>query len=372
MKGIVINDLHFGIKDSKRLYDELHQVTDYIKNNKDLELLVIAGDYFDKKLSVVDSPTYFAIQFFRELMNICDQNKIIVRMIQGTRSHDLNQLQIFKPEENEKLHYDFKIIETAQEENINGFNVLYLPEEYPENHKDYYAPFKDEGKEYNAIFGHGTWDFVALPGQIEKSDIPGVAPVFIYKEWKNTVKNGFISFGHIHGRNTYGKKIFYSGSFTRWGYGERGPRGFTSFYYDLENKSYDVNYIDNIEAPSFDVLEVKTLEIEDVEKLKEILDIEIKKSDNLKLDLTGLKPEMVTIIKEIYSNQQNIKIEVKQDKKELLKLNEESDEQKKKFEKYHYITKRQLPLNETVKKYCKEDLNSDISIDVINKILEKE
>ena len=25
VKGVVINDLHFGIKDSKRLYDELSQ-----------------------------------------------------------------------------------------------------------------------------------------------------------------------------------------------------------------------------------------------------------------------------------------------------------------------------------------------------------
>ena len=35
--------------------------------------------------------------------------------------------------------------------------------------------------------------------------------------------NGFVSFGHIHGRNTYGKKIFYSGSFTRWGFNEISP-----------------------------------------------------------------------------------------------------------------------------------------------------
>lgn len=52
MKGVSINDLHFGIKDSKRLYDELSQVKDFLKSRNDLDLLVINGDYFDCKLSV--------------------------------------------------------------------------------------------------------------------------------------------------------------------------------------------------------------------------------------------------------------------------------------------------------------------------------
>ena len=35
--------------------------------------------------------------------------------------------------------------------------------------------------------------------------------------------------------NTYGKKIYYSGSFTRWNYGERSDKGFTYYEYDTEN-----------------------------------------------------------------------------------------------------------------------------------------
>lgn len=52
IKGVSINDLHFGIKDSKRLYDELNQVKEFLKTRDDLNLLVINGDYFDCKLSV--------------------------------------------------------------------------------------------------------------------------------------------------------------------------------------------------------------------------------------------------------------------------------------------------------------------------------
>lgn len=52
VKGVVINDLHFGIKDSKRLYDELHQFKDFLNEHDDLQLLVFDGDYFDCKLNI--------------------------------------------------------------------------------------------------------------------------------------------------------------------------------------------------------------------------------------------------------------------------------------------------------------------------------
>ena len=208
VKGVIINDIHFGIKESKRLYDELAQFKNFIKERDDLNFLVIDGDYFDCKLSIGDPAAYYAMTFFNELISIIKEKKIIVRMVQGTRSHDLNQLQIFKSYEND-TSIDFKIIETVQKEDILGLHILYLPEEYPENSDEYYKDYKNDT--YNIIFGHGTWDFVAQPGQIELSKKnTHTAPVFIWKEWKDAVPNGFISFGHIHGRNQYGKKIFYS------------------------------------------------------------------------------------------------------------------------------------------------------------------
>ena len=51
-----------------------------------------------------------------------------------------------------------------------------------------------------------------MPGQIEQSKKDThTAPVYLERmerRWRR-----FATVGHIHGRNTYGKKIFYSGSF---------------------------------------------------------------------------------------------------------------------------------------------------------------
>lgn len=375
VKAVVINDLHFGIADSQRMFNELHQFTDFLKEHTDIQLLVIDGDYFDRKLSMTDSAAYLAMMFFKEVYDICRKQHIIMRMVQGTRSHELNQLQVFDPYES-NTDVDFRIIRTAQEEDLLGMHVLYIPEEYPENEEEYYKEFKAPEKRYNVIFGHGTWDFVSFDNQIRHAQQTATrsAPVFIWNEWKHTVPNGFITFGHIHGRNVYGKKIFYSGAFTRWGFGEKSARGFTYFEYDLENKKYDVKFIDNTEAPSYESVSIKdikeiNLQEQDITEIKKSLDSYIKTFDNVSIDLSGLSDENIAMLKKAYAHNSNIKLEAKSNTK---LLNEETEVVNEKIQKYKYITKRTLPLPEMIQKYCKEDMEQDIPLDTVKKILTEE
>ena len=188
--------------------------------------------------------------------------------------------------------------------------------------------------------------------------------------------SGFATVGHIHGRNTYGKKIFYSGSFSRWNYGERSDKGFTYYEYDTDKKIYDVRYIDNELAPQFNVISVKELNLDldsaDVSLIEESLNVFLstrKEGDNLRIDLSGLSKDKIEILREHYKTIPDVKIEVRDERKISLK---ESAAKKEEFEKYHYITKRQLPLNETIKKFCKEDLNKDIALKDINEVLKED
>lgn len=377
VKGVSIGDLHFGIKDSSRLYDELSQFKDFIRKN-DIDLLVINGDYFDSKLSVGDPATLYAMLFFKDLIDIIKEKsnngkKIAFRIIQGTRSHDLNQLQLFKPYENDSS-IDFRIIESADEENILGLNILYIPEEYPENSDEYYSKYKEPEKNYNVAFVHGTFDFVAQPGVIEHSKLSTYsAPVFVWKEWKEHFKNGFVSAGHIHGRNTYGNKIFYPGSFTRWSYGERSEKGFTYFEIDNETGKYLVNYIDNEKAPKYDVISLSDLNVDlsttPVNILQEMLDLEISKTDNLRIDISGISKENIDILRKYYVNNPKVKIEVRE-KKVLLKESKASSSEE--FKKWHYITKRELPLDETIVKFANEELSQQLKLDDVRNILKDE
>lgn len=348
------------------MYNELSLFKDFIKNNE-INLIVINGDYFDKKLSIGDPESFYAFSFFKELVDIVREKGIILRIIQGTRSHDLNQLQAFKAYENDTT-VNFKIIETVSTEDLLGLHILYIPEEYPENVDEYYEEYKKE--KYNIGFAHGTFDFVAPPGSIEISNrSTHSSPVLFWKDWEDSFEKGFISSGHIHGRNVYANKIYYPGSYTRWSYGERSEKGFTYFEYNLDNETYNVKFINNTLAPKYDVVAVSDITVinEDVETFQKALDEMVEKTDNLRIDLAGLPEDKIKILKEYYKNNPKVKIEVKDSKKVMLK--ESVETKSKEFEKWHYITKRMLPLNETIKRYCKEELDKDISIETIDSIL---
>lgn len=383
VKGVVINDLHFGINDSKRLYDELSLFKDYIMKEENLNLVIIDGDYFDKKLSLGDSASIYAVKFFHELIEIARLKKLKVRMVQGTRSHDLNQLSIFKNTETDTT-LDFKIIETVQEEKLCGLDVLYIPEEYPENQAEYYAPYLADGKTYHCIFGHGTWKFQAPPGAYEKSQLDThSAPVFIEEDWLPHVPNGFISFGHIHKRALYPEttkikpttKIFYSGSYTRWDFTDRSERGFTFFEYDLDNQTYKVEFVDNTIAPAFDVINVKALksinlETSSVEDIISAVNTARGTAENLKINLEGLDETKIALLKKYYekhyASDPGVRVEVKDTKS---RLKESTTTERPEFTKYHYITKREIPLNEMIVRFAKEEMNKDIDIKLVDKII---
>lgn len=370
VKGVVLNDIHFGIKDSQRIYEELKQFIKFLEDNgKDLDIVIFAGDYFDRKLTVGDPGTLYAISFFKNVIDICKKEKLKLRMIQGTRSHELNQLSLFFPFINSE-GLDFKIIETVTEEELMpGFNVLYIPEEYPESSEEHYKIYKE--KEYNAIFGHGSWDFVSFENQKEqaiRTDILST-PVFVFEEWKDSLKNGFASFGHIHSRHKYKGKIFYSGAFSRWDFSDISERGFTHFEYDTEKKEYKVNFIDNIEAPTFSNFSLSSIEkIKDMSMsdLQTVLNEVIDKFDNIYIDVSGISKDKQELIRNQYRDSSNVKIR-SSDRVVMLK---ESEDQEKKFKKYDYIIKRELPLNETIKRYIKEEYSKNISLGKIKEVLD--
>jgi DNA repair exonuclease SbcCD nuclease subunit len=364
-KIVIINDIHFGIKDSKRLYDELHQFTDYIESNP-VDMVMFNGDFFDLKLAVGDLATFYAMSFFQKVITICKEKKIIVRMIQGTRSHDLNQLCLFEPFTRDR-DIDFKIYETVQEEEILGKKILFLPEEYPENFKTYYDEYKT--KKYDILFGHGTWDFLSF-GAEKKESAKGVrqAPIFIFDEWQETLKEGVAVFGHIHGRTIHKDKVFYPGSFTRWGYGELGDRGFSVL--TVDDSSWSLEFINNTEAPIYSTASVKEICSDmDTMSAADIISLiteQVKNNDHLRIDLSGLSADKIEIIKKSLSENANIKVEVRE-ARTLLKESSDSE----RFKKYEYITKRQLPLNKTIQRFCKEELSKDLTLEVIDKILRR-
>ena len=371
LNGLTIQDMHFGHKYTERMYKEECPLILKELRERDIDILNIDGDYFDRKLSATEPAVAYAIRFFDELMEICTEKKIKVRIILGTRSHDLNQYVTLFQHYFERTDIDIRYMTTITEEVIDGVRFLYVPEEYPENNEEYYKAYK--ANSYDVMHFHGTWDFVSFIANLEDAKRKNVmqhsAPVFYYDEWEDALKNGFAVGGHIHMRQSH-KNIYYSGSFSAWSFVDPSEKGFMCYEVDTETKEWKVEYIDNTLAPEYKSISIKKLfKGKNLDKLtlEEIQTILVEQSesiDNLKVDLAGLSEDKIKIFKEVFKKDDNVKIVVKKSKVILKEENEPAI-----YEKYGYILKRELPLDKTIQKFIKDEYKEKITLEKIKEII---
>ena len=176
INGVAISDIHFGGLPAKQLYNELRKefLIPIHKMDK-LDLVVINGDLTDKKISLNDEHGRYLIKFMDDLVKICMGKGAKLRIVKGTRNHDLNQLNNFSYLETKKK-LDFRIINSISEEELYpDFKVLFIPEEYMDDQKSFYAPYLKNN--YAMCFGHGTMEFQAFENQIIESEKIGRAHV---------------------------------------------------------------------------------------------------------------------------------------------------------------------------------------------------
>lgn len=376
VKVLYLGDIHLGISNSSRLYMELSETVLDTIEKENIDIVMIVGDYFDKEL--VGSHKYYATKFFADLASLCLKNNIILRMIQGTKSHDQNQLVGFFGNTQTLLpDLDFKIILTAEEEELLGLKILYIPEEALGDQDSYYAPFKK--KKYDIIAGHGTWDFVE-PAKflMGNNNIEKVAsPVFLVEEWNHSVENGFVVFGHIHNGKSYKNKYFYTSSFTRYKFGEEEPKGFLISETDLDTREYKVTFIENKLAPTFQTilfeeaigvnnLKDKSL-IEVRKKLRELVDP--KGEDKIRINVSDLTSNEITLLQKAAKTLDNIELFIRSKKAEEILLEEQEDDE---LDYVIHPEKYNMSYEDVIIKYAKDVNEENISMADLSKYIGEE
>ena len=344
---IVLSDLHFGIKDTKSLFDELNNIfIPYINEKKFSNCIIaITGDTFDKRLSLNDEASFLAIQFIDTLYKIAKSKDYQVRIILGTKTHDLSQLNVF----DKYVDNTFKIIRNVSVEKINDFKILYIPEEYVENPDEYYSDaFSDK---YDFILGHGTLSNCAFKNQKILSEKPiKTAPIFDSKVIKELVRY-YAIFGHIHIHKKF-NKILIPGSFTRWCHGEESDKGFLHIKVDTEKDSSKYIFIKNENAPEY-----KTLKMDEIEG--ETLEDKIKTINSLKKEIKNIRISLdkdttltdIHLMKDLIKDDDNIKLETN-----VLDLLEDDDESNE----YSFLTESNLPIESKIFKFIKRKYSTKI------------
>lgn len=222
--------------DADKQLQESQFILDYLTNNK-VDLFVICGDYFDHRLLVNSKAAINAMAFIQAVINISQDKKFTVVVMQGTESHDYDQLEIFRSFESPS----FKIIkETTFDETLSGLKCLYTPDETMIS-DDYYVKYINtiNREDIDIMFFHGTFDINAI-GRSMHDQIPNV--LFDYSFFNRNTQ--LMVGGHWHNGDNYGK-MYYTRSPYRWKFEEDLPKGFINIEYNTSTKKYKLNRIEN-------------------------------------------------------------------------------------------------------------------------------
>jgi DNA repair exonuclease SbcCD nuclease subunit len=371
---LVVGDIHFGYYPPELLYKEFQLIIDTIINN-DIDCVIIAGDYYDTKLSMASAHSVYSIKAFSDLIKTCEELNIKVRQIKGTNSHDPeNQLKNLAQIANSSK-CDYRLIMTVDEEEIfPGMNVLYIPEEYMEDSKEYYKDYFN--KRYQLIFGHGMFEETNFSSKNKYSSMKKY-PIFNSKEFED-ICDGPIVFGHIHTAQRIRNRIQYTGSLVRSRFGEEEAKGFYLVDFDTDDKETNFEFIENEITMRYDTIEVKSenpvfslLINEQINYFKKL--VNDYKKDYLRIKV-NIPEDMINSaafidnMNTVFNDIKNVKLQLIENSK--IKLDNELKEKVNLLmDKYSFIFDKSVGYDEKIQEYIKLKTGKEISLERIRSLI---
>lgn len=363
-KIAVISDIHWGkvLKLTSKLNNNLYKYfINYLKETG-VDIIVIAGDYFDCKLYLTSVEAQLANEFINNLKNTFPDKYIL--LLRGTYSHDLNQLDTFSHLVDNK----FRIYNKACVDYIEDLKLLFLPEEYPSS-KSYYDEFLNTTDKYDFAFFHLLFSHAG--SYAVKQGCKHNKVCFSYKDFENNVYGRVVG-GHIHIASEF-KNIDYCGSFERDRHGEEEDKGFRFYEYDSsKRKIISSSFIKNEEASIFKTIEASSLSLDNIDNLikeidylsKDIESLRIRISKTTELEQVELQNLISAVphFKNVLLYKENSIISKSISKDQLI----ESENRKKRITEYDKLTFEQITV-----KYAKEMFNKNITLENISDTLSK-
>lgn len=371
---LVVGDIHFGYYPPELLYKEFNLILDSIDKYKP-NCVVIAGDYYDNKLSMASAHSVYSIKAFSNLVKKCEENHIKLRQIKGTNSHDPeNQLKNLAQIAN-GTYCDYKLFLTVDEEELfPGIKVLYIPEEYMDDKDSYYnLYFKNH---YQAVFGHGMFEETNFSSN-DKYKTMRKYPVFNSKEMEELCE-GPIVFGHIHTPQRIRNRIQYTGSLVRSRFGEEEAKGIYLASFDTENKETEFTFIENEITTKYDTIEINSdnqvfsmMINEQINYFKKLVDT--YKRDYLRIKIS-LPEDMVNStmfidgINVTFNDMKDVTILIQDNSK--IKLNKEIKEKVDLLmDKYNFIFDKSVGYDIKIQEFIKLKTGKVISLERIRSMI---
>lgn len=354
-------DLHFGSIDPKVTYQILkEQFIDKIRLLPKLDIIVIAGDIWERKYMANSDPIVYATLFMGEVMQVSKEKNASVIVVMGTREHDADQLRLFYHYRNNP-EYDIHIVENLQFVYTKGMQILCIPELYgvPE-------------EQYDLFLNHSFYDMCIMHGTIKGSvygDNVKESRLFTIDDFKYCV--GPIISGHIHTGGCFDRDFYYTGTPIRYKFGEENTKGFLILLYDLDSRRYHM-HLEPIESFRYDTVSIDDLLLSDP---KEVIDYinNLKEKENIDYLRIQISPsysqEHTEILKTYFRNRQDVKFKIEKSKKLEQEIVSKESEL---YEQYSYIFDPNMSEYEILARYINDKEGYVIvEADMIKKLIEE-
>lgn len=266
------SDVHLGHHRTKTpdVLKFLYSLLPNTQATRDLDLIIIAGDLFDRLLYNNDPYVGDITIWMAWLLRKCEQYDIVLRILEGTPSHDRGQPKNFVD-----LHTameskaDFKYVSDLEYEYHAGLDlsILYLPDEW---HTDLMYTYEC-AKLKLAEHGQTQVDIAVMHGAFEYQYPPNVpAHTHSSELWQALVRY-LIFIGHVHTHSQYGK-ILAAGSSDRLKHGEEEDKGALRVVLDRDHQ-HRIDFVKNEYAKIFRTIDCRNLDTDAaIELVKAVAD----------------------------------------------------------------------------------------------------
>lgn len=265
LKIMVLSDIHL-FHDKTPTEHIVNNLIQTIPNNdsmNEIDLIIISGDLFDRAVFLPNGDVWHAHRFIHHLVNVCERYDIVLRVLEGTPSHDWKQsamvTEIVK-ERGEKC--DAKHISILSIEHIQrfGLDMLYVPDEWGSGCASTFNEVKE----------------LLIQHNLEKVDIAVMHGCFNYQFPVNLVgkpdvhdENSYLSItryltviGHYHTSSQF-ERIYVPGSFDRLKHNEEEPKGHLLITLKPD-ESFKVEFIENKNAMIYKTFDCTGIAITDI------------------------------------------------------------------------------------------------------------
>lgn len=273
LRILVLSDVHlFHDKTpTEHIVNNLMEAVPDNDSMKNVDMIVISGDLFDRAVSLPNISVWHAHRFVNHLVAVCEKYDILLRVLEGTPSHDWMQSRMVTSiVEARGNKCDAKHISVLSIEHIQRFNldVLYVPDEWGAG----CAPTFEEVKELlikhnlekvDIAVMHGCFNYQFPVNLVGKPDVHDEASYLGITKY-------VIVIGHYHTSSNY-ERIYVPGSFDRLRHNEEEAKGY--LIVDLyQDGKYDVKFVENKKAMIYKTFDFENVPIDEiVNRLKEFV-----------------------------------------------------------------------------------------------------